>query len=137
MPVTEGWSPSLLVGMPEIDEQHRTIFDAIDGLLTALRHGYGDREVVSTLQSLETYAGDHFRMEESLMKRTFCPDLANHVSAHEAFASCLGELRTTLQQAGASKALAVQTLQAIGKLLMQDIETHDRKLAAFLKHKAS
>jgi hemerythrin len=54
MPVTEGWSPSLSIGIAEIDEQHRAVFGAIDGLRMALRHGYGDQEVMLTLD-IETH----------------------------------------------------------------------------------
>lgn len=132
MSVTEGWSPSLNTGIKSIDEEHRSVFAAVDALLTALRHGYGDQEVILTLQSLEQYASEHVRSEETLMKQKGYPDLTAHAAAHAAFGVRLGELRQTLKQSGTSKALAVQTLQAIGKLLVQDIETHDRKFVAFL-----
>lgn len=132
MSVTDGWSPSLFTGYKVIDDEHRAVFAAVDALMDALRHGYGDKEVELTLKSLENYVSNHFRHEEALMQEKNYPDMSAHVAAHVAFAGRLGELRNVLQQSGASKALAVQTLQAIGKLLMQDIETHDRKLAGFL-----
>lgn len=133
MPVTEGWNPSLATGYKSIDDQHRALFGAIDALLDALRHGYADQEVKRTLQSMETYAADHFLQEEALMKENGYPELNEHLAAHAAFSTRLGELRMALQQSGTSKALAVQTLQTIGTLLTHDIETHDRKLAGFLK----
>jgi hemerythrin len=135
MSVTDGWSPSLITGYKVIDDEHRQVFEAVDALMDALRHGYGDHEVKSTLKSLEDYASSHFRHEEALMQERHYPDLSAHVDAHVAFTGRLGELREVLRQSGASKALAVQTLQTIGKLLMQDIETHDRKLAGFLTSK--
>jgi hemerythrin len=135
MSVTDGWSSSLFTGYKEIDDEHRAVFAAVDALMDALRHGYGDKEVESTLKSLEDYVSNHFRHEETLMQEKDYPDMSAHLEAHVAFSGRLGELRRVLKQSGATKALAVQTLQAIGKLLMQDIETHDRKLAGFLTFK--
>jgi hemerythrin-like metal-binding protein len=135
MSVTDGWNPSLVTGYKDIDDQHRAVFAAFDALLDALRHGYGDHEVKRTLQHLETYIGEHFLHEETLMKQKGYPELTAHVAAHEAFSTRMDDLRKVLQKTGTSKALAVQTLQAIGSLLAQDIETHDRKLAGFLNPK--
>jgi len=135
MSVTDGWNPSLVSGVQDIDEQHRAIFEAIDKLLGALRHGYAEHEVENTLSKLEEYAKDHCRHEEDLMREHAYPEMEAHVESHVNFKARLADLRKTMQESGGSKALAVQTLQAIGKILMQDIEVFDRKLAGFLKDK--
>lgn len=135
MAVTDGWDPSFVTGYGVIDDEHREVFAAVDALLNALRHGYGEQEIESTLGSLEAYVSKHFQHEETLMQEKKYPERDAHIEAHAAFTRRLAELRGMMKQTGATKALAVQTLQSIGKLLMNDIETHDRKLAGFLTSK--
>lgn len=79
-----GWSPSLAIGVEEIDAQHEELFRRAERLVRALRTG--DRAGVDALFTyLAGYADKHFLVEERLMEAAGYPGLDAHRSAHARF----------------------------------------------------
>lgn len=79
-----GWSPSLAIGVEEIDAQHEELFRRAERLVRALRTG--DRAGVDALFTyLAGYAEKHFLVEERLMEAAGYPGLDAHRSAHARF----------------------------------------------------
>jgi hemerythrin len=79
------WTRDLATGVPEIDEQHKELFAAVESLVSAMDDGRGREAVATTLQFLERYAVYHFSTEERLMADTEYPGLADHRAAHDDF----------------------------------------------------
>ena len=78
------WSPSLAIGVEEIDAQHEELFRRAERLVRALRTG--DRAGVDALFTyLAGYAEKHFLVEERLMEGAGYPGLAAHRAAHARF----------------------------------------------------
>ncbi|WP_300164897.1 bacteriohemerythrin [Solidesulfovibrio sp.] len=78
------WDPSLSVGVAEIDAQHQAIIDLVNGLES--KQGCEEPAVVAeALRFLRDYFDRHFAMEESLMRETGYPQLAEHAGQHELF----------------------------------------------------
>lgn len=60
------WSPSLAIGVPEIDDQHRTLFERA-GRFAAAVHGHERNARLEELfDFLAEYALEHFASEERL-----------------------------------------------------------------------
>lgn len=78
------WSPDLLLGNTQIDEQHKRIFQILAKLVGAIAEDKGHDEVGGVLATASVFVAAHFRMEEDLMAQFDYPDLAAHRKAHEA-----------------------------------------------------
>ncbi len=75
------WSPELEVGLPQIDDQHRRLFD-----LAASFHGEGDQvRVMKSLAILHDYIKTHLREEEDLMAACAYERLEEHKRSHAEF----------------------------------------------------
>ena len=82
------WSPSIEFGIPEIDDQHRELFE-----LAATFRGHGDEiRVMKALAILCDYAKVHLRDEEELLVRIGYPDIEAHRQAHSDFRKMLRPL---------------------------------------------
>lgn len=85
-------TPALMVGHPEIDEDHRFLVHCIDSISDALEED--DFEAVHRLLAAFTRSLDsHFHREEEIMAAANYGGLAGHATAHEAERRALGDLR--------------------------------------------
>ena len=80
------WSSKLEVGVPEIDQQHKELFNMLNRLHTAVNSGDGAKAVGVTLERLSEYVEIHFRDEESLMEAKGYPDRVLHQEEHRKLA---------------------------------------------------
>lgn len=82
------WSPSIEFGIPEIDNQHRELFE-----LAATFRGQGDDiRVMKAVAMLCDYAKVHLRDEEELLVKIGYPDIEAHRAAHSEFRKMLLDL---------------------------------------------
>ncbi len=82
------WSPAIETGLPEIDDQHRRLFE-----LAASFRGEGDQiRVMKTLAMLADYANTHLRDEEAMLAAIGYPGLEAHKALHRQFRAMLREL---------------------------------------------
>jgi hemerythrin len=127
------WDPSLAVGVPEIDEQHRELFAALDGLFVALQRGRALEEVRPLLDFLDDYATAHFSTEEGLMAQRGFPRLAAHSAEHRAFLDASRALRADVEASGASIRHALRLSSDLTGWLRRHVTRSDLELAAFLR----
>ncbi len=126
------WSPSLSVGIPTIDAQHRELVEAFNALERAIQHGTGTERVLPTLRFLGEYAVRHFGAEEGLMRLHAYPGYAEHRAAHETFRNDFARL---LKETEASPLRVARTMEVSRKLLdwlFTHIKRMDRELGAYL-----
>lgn len=82
------WSALIEVGIPDIDAQHRQLFE-----LAATFAGQGDEiRIMKSLAILCDYAKVHLRDEEALLLAIDYPDIEAHRDAHSEFRRMLREL---------------------------------------------
>ena len=100
------WSPSLAVGVAEIDAQHQELFRRAERLVTALRGG--DRaEVRPLVRYLSEYIVEHFATEERYMTEIGYPGLEAHRLAHERFREEFAEMLAEYERKGATPLVAL------------------------------
>jgi hemerythrin len=126
------WTPDLKVGVEQIDDQHKELFRIIDELLEAMRLGRGKAEVARTLKFLETYAIEHFGLEERTMVAQRYPGYAGHKGEHEAFIRDFLELKKQHEENGATTGLVIEINNRVCAWLRNHIGRTDRALGAFL-----
>ena len=74
-----------LVGVPRIDQEHRTLFQIIGAVHDACQSSdpSAARAVRSAVVELFDYTRTHFASEEALMKEAAYPALAAHAELHQ------------------------------------------------------
>ncbi|HET8732682.1 MAG TPA: hemerythrin family protein [Anaeromyxobacteraceae bacterium] len=85
-PVTEttAWSDTYRLGIPGVDQEHRTFFELIAAIEAGAAAG-GVAPALEALRSLRRYAESHFANEEEFLEAVGFPELAPHRAEHEAF----------------------------------------------------
>ncbi len=131
--MTIAWDPTLVVGIPEIDEQHQELFRRLDALVESIRGGRSRDEVGHTLAFLREYARSHFAAEEALMAAQGYPALPDHRAEHEAFAAELVTLDAERQRDGATASLIIRVNTQLTGWLRSHIYRTDRALVSWLQ----
>ena len=127
------WRDSYAIGIKEIDDQHKQLFDAVDKLFAACSQGKGKEEVGNSLKFLEDYTKVHFTDEQQLHIKYNYPERINHKNIHDNFMKNFEELKREFNEKGAG----VLFVSTVNKLfldwLIKHIGSMDKAFAAFVK----
>ncbi|MGF1485423.1 MAG: bacteriohemerythrin [Opitutales bacterium] len=93
---------SMATGVQQVDDQHRTLVDAINKLDRACREGQGKEAVGKLLDFLADYVVQHFKEEEAIMDRTGAPLSAENKRAHQQLLDTYTQWRADYDKSGAS-----------------------------------
>ena len=127
---------ALRTGIPFIDQQHAAYFRRVDGLLelagrrTVVRHALQSEAVAA-----HNYAAEHFDAEEYLMRSVKYPAYREHVAKHNIFRNEVSVLTSSLQGNAAADACAARLSQWFNEWMCEQIQSDDKKLAAFIKQR--
>jgi hemerythrin len=127
---------SLVMGVAELDREHRELFARLDALLEAIRRGSSRDEVTHTLAYLREYVVKHFAGEEQLMVSVAFPGLARHRDEHLAFTRDFAGLEEEHRRDGATTSLVVRVNVWLTGWLREHIYRTDRELAEFVRARA-
>lgn len=117
----QDWSDDYLLGIEEIDAQHKGFFEATHRLYEAILNCEGEKAVEGTSAFLKDYARRHFQAEEAFMDRHGFPGLEDHKRLHTAFLEGLDSLLHDLQVFGPSQHLADRALEIAQDWLLDHI----------------
>lgn len=124
------WDDAYSIGIAEIDQQHRNMFETMLVLHQAMRSGNSGTQIEPTLLELIERCSVHFRTEEALMAFHGFPELGNHRSEHRLIGD---QLRTFLTEAKAGKpGLIVDLLEYVEDWQGIHVLQHDMKYRDFL-----
>lgn len=127
------WDKSLETGNSTIDEQHKSIFNAINNLLDACSTGKGRMEVENTLIFLKDYVVKHFNDEERLQIKSNYSGYEAHKEKHEAFKNTVNDIYQEFKDKGADIGLVAKVNMSIGGWLINHIKSEDKKVADHIK----
>jgi hemerythrin len=91
MPFLE-WKDTYNIGVKEIDNQHRGLFDLISKLFNSRLYEPDGKYFVLTLNKFVEYAQVHFSTEERYMQEAQYPKFAEHQNEHELFITQVSQL---------------------------------------------
>jgi methyl-accepting chemotaxis protein len=131
------WDETFVTGNETIDRQHKTLFEAINRLLAAIRKGDANEELDKALNFLSNYTVKHFFEEEQIQMQSGYPDYANHHRLHEHFKATVQDLGGELILKGPSENFIDEVQKKIGDWLVTHIKGQDVKLGAYLKEIAA
>lgn len=87
------WNDSYQTGHPAIDNQHRSIINAMYQIHAAVEAGKIIEEMPAILEFLDNYVHKHFHFEENCAERYHCPNAQKNKEAHREFEIRVGEIR--------------------------------------------
>lgn len=92
------WSDEYVTGVPEIDDQHKTIFREMGSLAMSLLQGKSDSEVQRELKQLAVTLHEHINYEELMMFQEGCLSevMWGHSEDHQLFLQHLQTASDTL-----------------------------------------
>jgi len=121
------WNDTLIIGVTQIDKEHKKLFTAVDRLLGALKRGEGREKTAQMLNYAVTYTKEHFRDEENLQERFAYPGINAHKRQHAQFILQANELVKDFGTAGPNVALTIKINKAMVDWLINHINTEDKK----------
>lgn len=117
-----------LVGVAEIDAQHRQLVRMVNEINMDISAGTGDAHIARRLEELLKFTHLHFQTEHRYMQAHQYPDTRAHDLEHGKLSN---DLQQTVERAGRDGDLLV--LQKIKDWLMNHIEQSDRALGLYLQ----
>lgn len=89
------WEDRYSVGIIEIDDQHKKLFETMNELLDGLRRHISEQHLAKITRDLIEYKKQHFLTEEKYFDLFQYPDRDTHVAKHLEFSKRLEELNTS------------------------------------------
>jgi hemerythrin len=126
------WSASHAVYVPEIDDEHKQIFEAVYSLRQAFAEGSAPLEIRRLTQRLISSIGEHFAHEERLMRAARYGSMRWHKQAHQGARRRVGEFVLRIEQ-GETRAV-LELAEYLTAWLHDHTRLTDRMLGAFLRN---
>jgi hemerythrin len=127
------WKDSLLVGVPEIDDQHRKLVGMIDSLMQSSKEGKGREAIEETLDFAISYAQEHFKDEERVQAKYSYPGLGKHRQIHKQFVAEVSVLIREFKRDGASVAVFSKLTKTLVDWLINHISNEDKKVGEHIQ----
>ena len=124
------WSNDFSIGIDEIDDQHKLLFDALNRLWAAILERAGREAMMAIVEDLERYCRDHFTAEEAFMAATGYQDLAGHAAAHGLFVDRLAAEKKVVLAGGQ---LSLDLVKFLKDWLASHIRVSDKAYAEALR----
>jgi methyl-accepting chemotaxis protein len=127
------WDDSYLIGIAHIDDQHKQLFETVNGLISAIEKGVGGEELKKTLDFLIQYTVTHFNDEEEIQRNCGYPKYGPHHKIHEKFKQTAVELAGDAANIGSSEALIKEVKRKVGDWLVTHVTGEDARIGKFIR----
>jgi hemerythrin-like metal-binding protein len=127
------WTNDFLIGVDEVDRQHRHLVDILNRLHDAMQTGGKSRDVLRVLDDLVNYTKYHFAAEERQMQTAGYPQLAEHRRKHEAMVAKVGEFATDALTGKATVTMRLMTF--LKEWLARHILETDKEFGEYVAKK--
>ena len=125
------WEESYEIGIKEIDDQHKKLFDLVNKLYDLEDNANIKEEIREILYAFREYTIIHFEDEEVYMNSIGYPQLEEHKFMHEHIIDSLSQIIST----PASLSIIKTKMRVVAKrILIEHIIEEDHKIALFQKN---
>ena len=122
------WEKSYEIGIREIDNQHKKLFNLVNKLYDLQENANIKEEIREILYAFRDYTIVHFKDEEEYMKSIAYPKLEEHRKIHEHIIESLSDIITTPAGLGIIKT----KMRVVAKrILIEHIIEEDHKIALY------
>ena len=129
------WKDELLVGLKEIDDEHKELFSLFQSLSSDINSDKDLSIVDSAVDYLDKYVREHFEREERHMKIFKYPDARLHKDEHKIFKKDFSKLKTHMRRNGNASLWTIQLEGFVHDWFVKHIQDTDKKLAVYLNKK--
>lgn len=127
------WKEELSVGVKLIDDEHKSLIQAVNDLFDACSQGKGRAKIAETMKFMEDYTVKHFRDEENLQLRYSYPGYAAHHALHQGFVQDIQGYKKQLEENGPTIKLVAEFNSFVSTWLIKHISIEDRKIGVFVR----
>jgi len=127
------WTPKLAVGVDQIDEEHRELFDRVNRLLEAMQASKAKEELQPLIGFLADYVNVHFSGEQALMHAHRYPGAPEHLAQHAFFVTEFKAMAVEVQRSGPTALMTIKLNKLLCDWLRDHVSSTDRKFGEFLK----
>ncbi len=125
------WSKEYSVGIQEIDEQHKKLFQLANELYNAIVGNHNEAGLKKTFQGLVDYVKEHFSHEEGMMAKVNYPEIEPHQAKHRELITKIvnyfKEYQAKVASGADSKHLSKEVLVFLRNWVLQHIMETDMK----------
>ncbi|MCK4663482.1 MAG: bacteriohemerythrin [Bacteroidales bacterium] len=79
------WTPSLVIGINELDEQHKKLVELANQLYKAFKSDKSKKEIKDSIKNFVDYTSYHFITEERYFKEFNYQETDEHIKEHQSF----------------------------------------------------
>jgi hemerythrin len=127
------WTSDLSVGIRQLDNDHRGLFDVVEGLRFCIQQGITLQDLRRLSKQLMDYANIHFLREEAIMAEYDYDKLAEHRVRHQEFMTTVYAIRRVLTDRP-ERIEPRKLLRYLTDWLQFHIRGEDMQYAAALNH---
>ena len=120
------WSDNFSLGLAEVDEQHRYLFQLINEVWGAVINKADGAETLRLIEELEKYTVTHFTAEETFMRTTGYSQFDAHKATHAKFIARIAQEKSSVL---AGKHLSLEILHFLRNWLIDHILVYDKAYA--------
>ena len=124
------WNDTWVVGVQEIDAQHKHLVSLLNDLHEAMKQGKGSDIMKNILGSLIQYTKAHFAAEERLMQQSKYPDIVAHKHEHVLLTEKVVAFQNDFEAGRIG--IGVEVMQFLGDWLRGHIRGTDKQYVPFL-----
>jgi len=126
------WSEKYATGSPEVDEQHKTLFEYSEVFREEMARGVTAEDYSGALDFLSAYAQAHFLFEEKCMLAHKCPAAGRNKQEHAKFLEFMKQEKELFRKEGFTVERATELLDFIDSWLDSHICRIDRQLKDYI-----
>jgi len=124
---------SLLLGIKEIDDEHKELCLRANKLFDALIAGHVVSEITICMAYFEKYINTHFNNEEKLQQEFNYPMYLNHKKKHDEFKNIYNNLKTEMQIKGITSDFVQKFSATVIDWLTMHLHEEDAGLVKYIK----
>ncbi len=127
------WSDELSTGIEWQDFQHQTFLDMTNSVFNAFYENKGQIDFEKIIEELETYARNHFSIEDRYMEIFDYPGKEGHLNQHHEFWKFIDDIKIA---SGRNILEAGRICNKLNNWFVEHIKLVDKKLGRFLLAKS-
>lgn len=125
------WVPALSVGVKEMDDQHKKVFEIINKINDTLTLSDDEKFLPDIFQDLVNYANVHLDREEFYFEKFNYPEKEAHVLAHKAYRNKIDDFRGRWEKG--EPGIANEIVNFLDNWWQQHIYKMDKRYSSFFQ----